>query len=195
MQAGPGLSLLYLAAWLGLASVAHLLWFLPAGFRLGMLWLTPSRRWGWLALGEWAAMAVIATQNGRSLFGGVSLTMSLSPWLLYALVVWLARGASQRASIDAPRGMLALISAGLASAALVSPILQHYMPDSTGRLVGMAGIFSFMYGDFIGQLVLAPLMLLFSSADSRRRLDSALWTDVALQLLLSASEYWLRRTR
>ena len=194
-QSGPGLALLYLLAWLALASFAHLLWFLPAGFRLGMLWLNPTRRWRWLALGEWSAMAIIAMHNGLSLFGGVSLPMSLSPWLIYASVVWLARGGGERFSIEGPRGMLALLSAGLISAALVSPVLQHYMPDFTGRLVGMAGIFSFMYGDFIGQLVLAPLMLLLSRAESRQRLDHPLWLDVALQLLLSLSVFWLMRTR
>jgi two-component system sensor histidine kinase UhpB len=194
-QTGPGLALLYTLAWLALVSVAHLPWFLPAGFRLGMLWLTPTRRWRWLALGEWAAMAVIATRNGLSLFGDVSLVMSLSPWLIYATVVLLARRASERASIDAPRGMLALLSAGLFSAALVSPILQHYIPDASGRLVGMAGIFSFMYGDFIGQLVLAPLMLLLSRPASRHRLDAALWADVTLQLLFSLSVFWLIRAR
>ncbi len=194
-QTGPGLALLYTAAWLALLSVAHLLWFLPAGFRLGMLWLTPTRRWPWLAVGEWVAMALIALHDGRSLLGGVSLPMSLSPWLIYAAVVWVARRGSERASIDAPRGMLALLSAGLLSASLVSPILQHYMVDSSGRLEGMAGIFSFMYGDFIGQLVLAPLMLLLSRAESRHRIDGPLWTDVALQLLFSLSVFWLIRTR
>lgn len=44
-NSGLLLALAYALAWTGLVTVSHLLWFLPAGLRLGALWLTPSRRW------------------------------------------------------------------------------------------------------------------------------------------------------
>jgi glucose-6-phosphate-specific signal transduction histidine kinase len=175
--------------------VSHLLWFLPAGLRLGALWLAPSRRWGWLALGEWSAMSVLAWYKHWDLLSVDTLVMSVTPWLIYAAVVRAVRGGEAGAAIDDPRAMLRLLASGLLAAALVSPVLQQLMPDQTGRLVGVAGLFSFLYGDFIGQLVLAPLLLLLGRAASRRRLDGALWRDVALQLLLSASVFALVRAR
>src|SRR5689334_13862278 len=43
----------YGIAWQALLPLSNVLWFLPAGLRLGALWVTPARQWGWLALGEW----------------------------------------------------------------------------------------------------------------------------------------------
>ena len=192
---GPALALAYCLGWLALVSVAHLLWFLPAGLRLAALWLAPTRRWPWLALGEWSAMALVAASRGWPLDDRIFIVITLAPWLVYATVVRLVRGPEARAAIDDPRAMLSLLASGLLGAALVSPVLQQLMPDSSGRLVGMAGVFSFLYGDFIGQLVLAPLMLLLARPESRRRLDAALWRDVLLQLLFSASVFALVRAR
>ena len=192
---GPGLALGYCLALLGLVSVSHLLWFLPAGLRLGALWLAPTRRWGWLAAGEWAAMTVLAVRRDSDLLSLHSIAMSALPWLIYAAVVATLRGVEARGEIDRPRAMLRLLGSGLVAAALVSPVLQQLIHDDSGRLLGMAGLFSFLYGDFIGQLVLAPLMLLLARADSRVRLDGPLWVDVALQLLLSASVFALVSAR
>jgi len=194
-DSGLVLALAYGLTWTGLVQVSHLLWFLPAGLRLGSLWLTPTRRWHWLALGEWSALAVAASQQNWNLVDLRFLAMSVSPWLAYAMVVLAVRGRQAPAQIDDPRSMLALLGSGLLGAALVSPILQHYMPDETGRLDGVAGVFAFLYGDFIGQLVLAPMMVLLAHAQSLQRLRSSLWVDVTLQLLLSLSVFWLVRTR
>ena len=194
-NSGLVLAISYSLVWTGLVQVSHLLWFLPAGLRLGSLWLTPTRRWHWLALGEWTALAVAATSKNWELFDLRFLAISVSPWLAYAVVVLAVRGRQAPAQIDDPRSMLALLGSGLLGAALVSPVLQHYMPDSTGRLDGVAGVFAFLYGDFIGQLVLAPMMVLLAHAQSRYRLRSRLWLDAVLQLILSLSVFWLVRAR
>ena len=194
-NSGLVLAISYSLVWTGLVQVSHLLWFLPAGLRLGSLWLTPTRRWHWLALGEWTALAVAATSKNWELLDLRFLAISVSPWLAYAVVVLAVRGRQAPAQIDDPRSMLALLGSGLLGAALVSPVLQHYMPDSTGRLDGVAGVFAFLYGDFIGQLVLAPMMVLLAHAQSRYRLRSRLWLDVVLQLILSLSVFWLVRAR
>ena len=195
LASGPGLAIGYCLGLLALVSVSHLLWFLPAGLRLGALWLAPSRRWGWLAAGEWTAMSLLGWNKGWDLLSAESLLISVSPWLLYALVVRAVRGPEAGAQIDDPRAMLRLLASGLMAAALVSPVLQALMPDATGRLQGMAGLFSFLYGDFIGQLVLAPLMLLLGRAASRARLDGPLWLDVGLQLALSGAVFALASAR
>ena len=194
-NSGLLLALAYALVWTGLVSVSHLLWFLPAGLRLGSLWLVPTRRWHWLALGEWSAQAVTASRGDWALLDTRFLAISICPWLIYALVVRVVRGREAPAQIDDPRGMLALLGTGLIGAALVSPVLQHFIVDDTGRLEGMAGLFAFLYGDFIGQLVLAPLLVMLAHRVSRQRLRAALWVDVALQLLLSLSVFWLVRTR
>ena len=121
--------------------------------------------------------------------------MGIAPWLLYALVVRLFRGGDARVRLDDPRSMLALLGSGLIAAIVVSPMLQQFVPDATGRLAGIAGVFAFLYGDFIGQLVLAPLMLLLADGQARARLRVSLWSDVALQLVLSATVFWLVRER
>lgn len=194
-NSGLLLALAYAVVWTGLVSVSHLLWFLPAGLRLGSLWLIPTRRWHWLALGEWSAQAVMASRSDWAVLDTRFLAMSVCPWLIYALVVRVVRGREAPAQIDDPRGMLTLLGTGLIGAALVSPVLQHFIVDDTGRLDGMAGLFAFLYGDFIGQLVLAPLLVLLAHQASRQRLRAGLWVDVAFQLLLSLSVFWLMRAR
>lgn len=194
-NSGLLLALAYALAWTGLVSVSHLLWFLPAGLRLGSLWLTPTRRWHWLALGEWSAQAIMASRGDWAILDTRFLAISVCPWLIYALVVRGLRGGEAAAKIDDPRGMLSLLGAGLVGAALVSPVLQQFMIDDSGRLDGVAGLFAFLYGDFIGQLVLAPLLVLVARDVSRQRLRAGLWVDVALQLLLSLSVFWLVRAR
>lgn len=194
--AGPVLALAYCLGWLALVPVSHQLWFLPAGLRLGALWLTPTRRWAWLALGEWSAMAVLALSGDGAVLAPPFFGLGVAPWILYALVVRLVRGNDDRARLDDPRGMLALLGSGLLAATVVSPVLQQFIGrDSSVASDGIAGVFAFLYGDFIGQLVLAPLMLLLADAQARGRLRLDLWTDVAFQLLLSLTVFWLVRAR
>lgn len=182
------LTLVYALGWIALLSISRHLWFLPAGLRLGALWILPSRHWRWLAIGEWAATASIAYASGWS--PGTFVALGLVPWLVYALVVRVVRGAQPHSRLDAPRQMLVLLSAGLISAALVSPVLQRWLPGG-GAQASIAGLFSFLYGDFLGQLVLAPLLVLVSRADLRRRVDFGVWRDIVMQLLFSLSVFGL----
>ena len=194
-DSGLVLAMLYGLSWIGLSSISHSLWFLPAGLRLGALWLTPSRRWYWLALGEWSAQLYMASRGEWAGLDTRFLATSICPWLIYALLVRGVRGRDAPAQIDDPRGMLTLLGTGLIGAALVSPVLQQFMIDDNGRLDGAAGLFAFLYGDFIGQLVLAPSLVLLAHQVSRQRLRAALWVDVTLQLLLSLAVFWLVRAR
>ncbi len=187
-----GLALLYSLAWLLLLKASNGLWYLPAGLRLGALWLAPTRLWPWLAAGEWTAMAVVAGANGWPLVSPVFLGMSVAPWLIYAGIVRLLRGQDEAdAHIDDPRRMLLLLGSGIVAAALVSPLLHSYMIPGGG---GVTGIFAFIYGDVLGQLVVAPLLvlLLLLLRGGRWRLRNLpFWTDLALQLALSTTVLWL----
>lgn len=190
-----GLTLAYALSWVVLLSISHVLWYLPAGLRLGTLWLVPTRRWPWLAAGEWAAMTGLALINGWPIFDEVFLTMSVAPWLMYAGVVFLFRGQHHQPRIDDPRRMLLLLGSGIASAALVSPVLQQFMPDAIERPAGLTGIFAFIYGDFLGQLVVAPLLVLVMLNNLRRCLRVWLWFDVIVQMVVSLAVFWLVRER
>jgi two-component system sensor histidine kinase UhpB len=188
-----GVALAYAVAWTFLVVISHRFWFLPAGLRLGALWVLPSRQWGWLVLGEWAGQAGIAVARGWA-FDEVFLGTALAPWLVYAALVRLVRGPEPQSRIDDPRRMLLLLSAGVLAAACVSPLLQWFLVAPADRS-GMVGAFAFLYGDFLGQLVLAPLLVLLVRADLRARLDLALARDVLAQLLFSLVVFWLIHQR
>ena len=190
------LAVAYGTAWQLLLPLSSGLWFLPAGLRLGALWVTPVRRWGWLAAGEWLGQAVLTASRGQPLLDPVFLALAVLPFLLYAASVRALRGDDADTRLEPPRRMLRLIGAGLASAALVSPLLGRFVPwggpETTGTL---AGAFAFLYGDFIGQLVVAPVLILALRADVRARLDRALWRDLALQSLFAGTVFLLLSRR
>jgi two-component system sensor histidine kinase UhpB len=172
------------------------LWFLPAGLRLGALWLMPTRRWAWLAAGEWAGLTVVSLLHGYSIFTVFFFAVDIVPWLIYAGVVWLLRGSAGESRVDQPRQMLLLIGTGLACAAVVSPVLSHYLPGSgTAEPGSLAGTFGYMYGDFIGQLVFAPLLIMAVRPDLRERLRIRLWLDISAQALISLAVFAVLRIR
>jgi two-component system sensor histidine kinase UhpB len=190
------LGLGYGLLWQGLLPLSSVLWFLPAGLRLGALWVTPTRRWGWLAAGEWLGQAVLTAARGQPVLDPVFLVLAVLPWLLYAAAVRAVRGAGADSRLEPPRRMLRLIGAGLASPALVSPLLARFVPEAGPETPGtLAGAFAFLYGDFIGQLVLAPVVILLSRAELRARLDRPLWRDLALQGVFAGTVFLLLSKR
>ena len=191
-----GLALMYGISWQFLLLLSQALWFLPAGLRLGALWVNPSRLWPWLAAGEWLGVIVMAWIHGQSIASGAFFAVNLLPWLIYATVIWLVRGSGGESRVDQPRQMLRLIGTGLACAALVSPVLTHYLPGpGPGKAGSLAGAFAFLYEDFIGQLVFAPLLVLSVRPDLRERLHLALWLDIGAQTLISLAVFAVLKVR
>jgi two-component system sensor histidine kinase UhpB len=183
-----GLALLYTLVFLLLLRASNGLWYLAAGLRLGALWLSPSRRWAWLAAGEWSALTLVSLVNGWPIVAGAYIGMTLMPWLIYAGIVRLLRGPLPEADLDVPRHMLQLLGSGIAAAAIVSPVLQAFMSQGAANF---SAIFAFMYGDILGLLVVAPLMVLAWSGDRVRLRQLPLWTDLAVLLALSVAVLWL----
>ena len=177
--------LCYGVGWQLLLPLSHSLWFLPAGLRLGFLWLTPSRYWPWLVLGEWTGATALAISRQEPLLSWDFVGMNLVPMLAYIAVMSILRGGESDRRIATPRRMFMLLGTGMLSAAVVSPILSYFQPADGVPQSSWAGTFAFMYGDFIGHLVLAPVMVLFWQRDWRQRLTGALWRDLLLQLLFS----------
>ena len=182
-----GLALAYLLAFLLLLRASNGLWYLAAGLRLGALWLSPSRRWGWLAAAEWGALTIVSYVNDWPILAGAYIGMTLMPWLIYAGLVRLLRGPLPEANLDVPRNMLLLLGSGIAAAAIVSPVLQAFM---TRGATSFAGVFAFMYGDILGLMVVAPLMVLAWQGDRARLRQLHLWTDLGVLLALSMAVLW-----
>jgi len=169
-------------AWLAFEQLSSQLWFLPAGLRLALLWLTPARRWGWLGASEIAAQAVKSLVLGYPLLTTTFLAVCVAPWLIYALVVLLLRGPQPAPVFEGPTRMILFLLAGLSGAAGVSPLLWMFLvtvPMTTADT--LASMFAFMYGDLIGQLVLAPLLLALLHGELTRR-RRRLWRDLVLVL-------------
>lgn len=191
-----GLSAAYGIAWQVLLGLSHVLCFLPAGLRLGALWLLPARQWGWIALGEWAGLVAIWMYQGNALFTQTFFFTNLIPLPIYAGVVLLVRGVAGENRLRDSRHMLRLLATGLISAALVSPLLSHFLPADLFAAPGsLEGTFAFLYGDFIGQLMVAPLLMIAVRRDLRERLHTRLWLDIAVQLTLSLAVFSLLRMR
>jgi two-component system sensor histidine kinase UhpB len=171
-----------LLAWLALEQVSTQLWFLPAGLRLALLWLVPTRRWGWLAASEIGAQVVKSLALGYSLLTPTFFAVCVAPWVIYAAVVFVMRGPAGAPVFENPTRMILFLVSGLLGAAGVSPLLWNFLvtvPMDTADT--LASMFAFMYGDLIGQIALAPLLLaMVYGTYSRRRLR--LLRDLALVL-------------
>jgi len=190
------LGLGYGIAWQALLPLSSALWFLPAGLRLGALWVTPTRTWIWLAAGEFAGQAWLTWHRGQPLLDPVFLALVVVPFLVYAGAVRALRGPEGDTRLEPPRRMLRLLGAGLAAAALVSPLLGLYVPlGGPGSMGTLAGAFAFLYGDFIGQLVLAPLLIVLVHRGNRAHLDRPLWRDLALQFAFAGTVFLLLSQR
>lgn len=179
-------------AWLGLEQISAQLWFLPAGLRLALLWLTPTRRWGWLGVSEVCAQAIKSLTLDYPLFTTTFLAVCVAPWGVYALVVLLLRGPRPADRIEGPTTMLRLLGAGLLGAAGVSPLLWAFLvtfPMSAADT--LASMFSFLYGDLIGQLVAAPLLVAVLQAPRGLLARTGVWRDVGLTLLCALAVFLL----
>jgi len=179
----PLLSLLYAGVWLLFLQPSQVLWFLPAGLRLAVLWVLPAKRWGWLLLAEALVASYLDWHTDDSLLDPNFLALSFAPLLVYALAMYLVRGPQPGPFLNTPRNMLILLACGALSAVLVSPILSFFyrnspFPDISFDPGTWGSIFAFVYGDLIGQLILAPtLILIFTAARSSLR-KPALWISV-----------------
>lgn len=173
------IAVLALFAWLLLERLSAQLWFLPAGLRLGLLWLAPTRRWGWLAAAEIGAQATKSITMGYPFLTLDFFAVCVAPWLIYAGIVLLVRGPLAAPAIDGPARMLRFLLAGLLAAAAVSPLLWSFLvtvPMTTAD--SLASMFRFLYGDMIGQIVVGPLLLVGASGLPERR--PGFWRDLGL---------------
>lgn len=174
------LAVIYAIVWFLLLLPSQGLWFLPAGLRLAVLWLLPARRWGWLLLGEGLVGAVLVLSTPDLILDLNFVALSFAPWLVYAVVMYLIRGSEPRQGLNTPRSMLEFLSCCAVSAIIVSPILSALFRGDAFTSMSFdpntwSSIFAFAYGDFIGQLIVAPLLVLFATGRGASLREFDLW--------------------
>lgn len=160
----------YVLLWVALYQFAREVWFLPAGLRLGALWITPRRHWVWLALADFAAIAIINAFSLEIVDPGTMAALVFLPWSMYAAGVLLLRPGNPPGAPDSPMAMARLLGAGLIGAVLVAPLLSAFYGPPVQAGSGLADAFGHLFGDLAGQLMLAPLIVLWAlgSAESTR---------------------------
>lgn len=154
---------------MALFSVSNLFWFLPAGLRMGTLWLLPRRSWWKMALVEWAGILTLnLTRDVFQSLPGLVLSTVL-PWCVYALSV---RGIARHGRGTPPRDALPrLLMSGMVAAILSTFALTAIDLNDDGVLTrGLpAMLVSYALGDFSGVVYVVPILLAFSGQFGARR--------------------------
>ena len=102
---------LYALAWLLGYECSSMFWFLPAGLRFAVLWLTPPRRWGWWAAGDVAAILVLnAAGEDFHTWTGFALA-TFAPWIGCAIAISISRRGAVFAAPESPQRMAATLGA------------------------------------------------------------------------------------
>lgn len=190
--AWPLLGLIYAVTWLLFLQPSQVLWFLPAGLRLAALWLLPTKRWYWLLLAEGLVAGYLDWTSEASLLTLDFIALSFAPLLIYATALFLIRGAASGPALNTPRSMLLLLASGGVSALAVSPVLSYFYSGNTFAEVGFdpgswGSIFSFVYGDLIGQLSLAPVLILLFHQSKPGLRETGLWWSLFFAILAVAA--------
>ncbi|HZW18400.1 MAG TPA: MASE1 domain-containing protein [Luteimonas sp.] len=150
---------LYPAAWMALLAASNTLWFLPAGLRLGTLWLLPRRLWPVMA-GVEVATLLAWNAIGLDYANPVNLVLgAVLPWCVYATVL---RGIGRHGrGTPAVKALPRLFAVAFVAAVFNSILLTAIDLDDSGMLgAGLpATLVSFALGDFAGSVLLVPIML------------------------------------
>lgn len=163
----------YPLTWVALFAASSTYWFLPAGLRLAILWMLPRRYWWKMALAEWSGMVLLGLFR-ESFDTPLAVVLStLLPWCVYAGSVRLASQQALRSpTLESMPLMLACgLLAALANAMGLS-VIQWLDGGATHALSG-ALLFSFALGDFVGIVIVAPLLIAFRDHNGRWRQSTA----------------------
>lgn len=160
----------YVPLWALAASASDAFWFLPAGLRLTLVWLTPRDRLRLLWPIEAAAVGLAVLMAGsQPPYNQVSLPAAglllvvnlLGPLACYLGAVWLTSARGARAPRMQSRDVERLLAAALLgsiSSSLLFAVRDQWLAWSTGQAMSpMPWVFAI--GDFVGCLVVAPLLL------------------------------------
>ncbi|HEX7111966.1 MAG TPA: MASE1 domain-containing protein [Mizugakiibacter sp.] len=158
---GLALAAAYGGGWWLLWRMSELYWFLPAGLRFGVLLLAPYRYWPFVFLGEWATFALM--NAGIPWLGPLGFALDTFPHVLVcAAVVWALRGAWPRARLDTPEDVVHLLVGALLAAIAVTAAnaLVLQVVDIQDNTPLTYTLLTFSLGDYLGIMLLVPLMIL-----------------------------------
>ncbi len=190
LHSGPWLSAIYLLLWLLLWPTTQTYWILPYGLRFGALLLSPVRNWGWLLGAELVASAGTNLGDGLPMGWHGFLLGEPTELLTTAACVWLLRrldphaGANLHNPQDTARlllaAMLVVVITGAATAGL---LMATHGAAPEGVLIRTLG--KGLLGDYLGVLLVLPVMAMVLRAPPDRQTASALLLD-GLQVMLPA---------
>lgn len=149
----------YPLAWVALFGGSSIYWFLPAGLRLGLMWILPRRSWWKMAVVEWSVILAIGiAREAFHTWPALGLATVL-PWCLCAVVL---RGIGRHGRDTPSREALPrLLVVGLVAAIFTTIALTAIDLNDDGVL--SAGLpmmlVSYALGDFAGVVMVVPVML------------------------------------
>ena len=165
---------LYPFAWVALFAGSSIFWFLPAGLRLGTLWLLPRRSWWKMAVVEWGAILALSTSRHAFQTMAGLLASTVLPWCIYALVLRALgrhdRGLASRQAL--PRLMVVALVAALFTTILLTAVDLNDDGVLPHELTAMLA--SYAVGDFAGVVLMVPLLLVVNDQVTQNRLQWSL---------------------
>ena len=183
---GPLAALGYGAAWFGLFQVSQLYWFLPAGLRFGALLLAPRRLWPWLIGAEWLTSLALHGSGAHAVQDPLLLAWMVVPQpLAIALLVALLRRRGLPVLIERPERTARLLVGALLAAMVCTAINAPILPQLVGAPLAHTSsvLANFALGDYLGILLLTPLLVMLLRAPPDAARARYLLTDLALILL------------
>lgn len=185
---GPFIGLCYLAVWLLLWPTEQPYWMLPFGLRFGALLLTPTRMWPWLLGFELAASAAVDIHNDVSLGWLAFLIGDLPDPLVVALGLGMLRKANLHPSLRVPEDVTRLLLSAVlivtATTALDAALLAlMHQTSASSPMVQALGVD--LLSNYLGVLLLVPLMIMLVRARPSRRMLASLIMDGLLVMLPS----------
>ena len=181
----PALSLAYGLLWMGLYSISQAYWFLPAGLRFGAFLLAPRKLWPWLIGAEWAAALLMHLWIRPLPDISIVLWVTLSQPLIVAGVIAIMHRGEFSLRLWPPErlgqllltALIASTAVTLANAPVLGPISHIVI---TNRPIALANI---MLGDYLGILLIAPVLVLLLHAPPDKHDSKQLLFDIAFFLL------------
>lgn len=160
----------YPLAWFALFSSSSIVWFLPAGLRLGVLWILPRHFWWKMAVAEWIAILTLSLYHETYNSTLALLAFTLLPWSIYATVVR-SIGRHGRGTPD-NKAMPRLLACGVVAALFNSLALTATHLNDTGALPDdlARSLANYGLGELAGVVIVLPVLLaLRAQLGSQRR--------------------------
>lgn len=194
LRTAPVAGVAYALLWLTLGLINPPTWMLAFGLQFGALLLAPLRYWAWLLGLQFLALVLVQT-GALGVHGpaGLSLIEAAHALVVAALLLAL-RQRYMRVSLETPDAVIRLLLAGLLVALCIA-VLDAAVLVTThhGRLAAQArdAVVLQLLGDYIGILLVAPVMILLLRERPDRALLKPLMRDGLLVMLPTMVILWV----